>query len=53
MITIHNDTEYREALKELDAIFHSNPPEGTVEHTYYYHLLDAIEEWEHTNYPMN
>ena len=52
MITISTDTEYREALKEMDKIFQTNPLEGTVEWNYYYHLLDAIQEWEHINYPM-
>lgn len=53
MITLHNDTDYEAALRELAVIFHTNPLEGTVEHTYYYHLVDAIEEWEHINHPMN
>ena len=51
MITLHNESDYKAAMVELDLIWHRLDDDGdAIDREYFDHLVDAIIEYEDTHF---
>lgn len=50
---IHNEEDYRAALKNISALFDNEPEPGTPEGDYFDIMITLIEAYEAKNFPLD
>lgn len=50
---IHNEEDYRAALKNISALFDNEPEPGTPEGDYFEIMITLIEAYEAKNFPLD
>ncbi|HWH87822.1 MAG TPA: helix-turn-helix domain-containing protein [Pseudomonas sp.] len=50
---IHNEEDYRAALKNISALFDNEPEPGTPEGDYFDIMITLIEAYESKNFPLD
>lgn len=50
---IHNEEDYRAALKNISALFDNEPEPGTPEGDYFDIMVTLIEAYESKNFPLD
>lgn len=50
---IHNEEDYRAALKNITALFDNEPEPGTPEGDYFDIMITLIEAYESKNFPLD